>query len=115
MDVAGATGMGSLRLQDAYRIDPNDLRSLPSGVAYIACAGRAAKVAVAQARVTTGPVATVPRPVPGDSDERAAVTPAAAAESIPPDSVVAGREDAAVEAVAQVRSERAASPYAQGL
>jgi hypothetical protein len=29
LDTTGATGMGSLRLQDTYRIDPNDLRSLP--------------------------------------------------------------------------------------
>jgi hypothetical protein len=33
LDPTGATGMGSLRLQDAYRIDPNDLRSLPAKVA----------------------------------------------------------------------------------
>jgi hypothetical protein len=43
--------MGSLRLQDAYRVDPNDLRSLPPGVAYIVTGGRAAKVAVARANV----------------------------------------------------------------
>jgi len=40
--------MGCLRLQDAYRIDPNDLRSLPAGVAWIVTGGRAAKVAVAR-------------------------------------------------------------------
>ena len=28
--------MGSLRLQDTYRIDPNDLRSLPPGIAWVA-------------------------------------------------------------------------------
>jgi hypothetical protein len=38
--------MGSLRLQDAYRIDPNDLRSLPPGVAYVVTGGRAAKIAI---------------------------------------------------------------------
>jgi hypothetical protein len=53
LDVGGATGMGSLRLQDAYRVDPNDLRSLATGVAYVVTGGRAAKVAVAVARATT--------------------------------------------------------------
>ncbi len=38
--------MGSLRIQETYRIDPNDLRNLPPGVAWITTAGRAAKVAV---------------------------------------------------------------------
>jgi hypothetical protein len=38
--------MGSLRLQDIYRIDPNDLRPLPTGVAHIVTAGRAAQVSV---------------------------------------------------------------------
>jgi hypothetical protein len=49
LDHLGATGMGSLRIQEAYRIDPNDLRNLPAGVAWITTAGRAAKVAVARA------------------------------------------------------------------
>ena len=40
--------MGSLRLQDAYRIDPNELRSLPAGVAWVVTGGRACKVAVAR-------------------------------------------------------------------
>jgi hypothetical protein len=48
LDAGGATGMGSLRLQDTYRIDPNDLRSLPPGVAYVVTGGRAAKVAVSR-------------------------------------------------------------------
>ena len=51
LDVGGATGVGSLRLQDAYRIDPNELRSLTTGVAYVVSGGRAAKVAVAAARI----------------------------------------------------------------
>ena len=40
--------MGSLRIQETYRIDPNDLRNLPAGVAWIITAGRAAKVFVAR-------------------------------------------------------------------
>jgi len=47
LDHLGATGMGSLRIQETYRIDPNDLRNLPAGVAWITTAGRAAKVAIA--------------------------------------------------------------------
>jgi hypothetical protein len=46
LDQLGATGMGSLRIQETYRIDPNDLRNLPPGVAWITTAGRAAKVCV---------------------------------------------------------------------
>jgi hypothetical protein len=46
--------MGSLRLQDTYRIDPNDLRSFSAGVAWIVTGGRAAKVAVARANVRPG-------------------------------------------------------------
>jgi hypothetical protein len=46
LDQVGATGMGSLRIQETYRIDPNDLRNLPPGTAWITTAGRAAKVAV---------------------------------------------------------------------
>jgi hypothetical protein len=48
LDRVGATGMGSLRIQETYRIDPNDLRNLAPGVAWITTAGRAAKVAVAR-------------------------------------------------------------------
>ena len=48
LDQVGATGMGSLRIQETYRIDPNDLRNLAPGVAWITTAGRAAKVAVAR-------------------------------------------------------------------
>jgi len=48
LDATGATAMGSLRLQDTYRVDPNDLRSLPAGVAYVVTGGRAAKVAISR-------------------------------------------------------------------
>jgi len=52
LDGPVATGAGSLRMQDAYRIDPNELRSLPPGVAWIVHGGRAAKVAVTRISVT---------------------------------------------------------------
>jgi hypothetical protein len=48
LDPTGATGMGSLRIQETYRIDPNDLCNLPPGVAWITTAGRAAKVCVSR-------------------------------------------------------------------
>jgi hypothetical protein len=73
--------MGSLRLQHTYRIDPNELRSLPPGVAWIITGGRAAKVAVARGgraplagsprRVSRGgraPLAGSPRRDPGDRE-----------------------------------------------
>jgi hypothetical protein len=59
LDPTGPTGQGSLRIQDTYRIDPNDLRSLPAGVAWIVTGGRAAKVAVA--RGGRAPLAGSPR------------------------------------------------------
>jgi hypothetical protein len=64
LDQLGATGMGSLRIQETYRIDPNDLRNLPPGVAWITTAGRALKVAVARTRST--PLATETRPAGND-------------------------------------------------
>jgi hypothetical protein len=51
--------MGSLRIQETYRIDPNDLRNLPAGVAWITTAGRAAKVCVT--RGGQAPITTYPR------------------------------------------------------
>lgn len=59
LDPTGATGMGSLRLQDTYRIDPNDLRSLPPGVAWIVTGGRAGKVAIS--RGGRAPLVSSPR------------------------------------------------------
>ena len=53
LDPHGATGLGSLRIQETYRIDPNDLRNLPAGVAWITTAGRAAKVCVSRGRQST--------------------------------------------------------------
>jgi hypothetical protein len=61
LDGAAATGAGSLRMQDAYRIDPNDLRSPPPGVAWIVHAGHAAKVAISRSDSSTA-AATIPAP-----------------------------------------------------
>lgn len=48
LDATGATGAGSLRIQDTYRVDPNEVRTLPAGVAYVVTGGRAAKVAISR-------------------------------------------------------------------
>ena len=129
LDVGGPTGLGSLRLQDTYRIDPNDLRSLATGVAWVVTGGRAAKVAVAAARGTSGAGSallrggTPPSSPPPDSDRQAQ-------DSIEDDDpVVSDRGE--VEPVAgsgqkvgggevspplgSNRATKSASPYAQGL
>ena len=63
LDVTGPTGQGSLRIQDTYRVDPNEVRSLPPGVAWVISGGRAAKVAVAASRpATSTPAPTAPPP-----------------------------------------------------
>jgi len=55
LDGTVATGAGSLRMQDAFRVDPNDLRSLPPGVAWIVHGGRAAKLAVTRSQTDAPP------------------------------------------------------------
>ena len=46
----GATGEGSARIQHQYKVDPNHVRSLPPGVAFIISRGRAMKVHVGSPR-----------------------------------------------------------------
>jgi hypothetical protein len=58
----GATGEGSARVQHQYKIDPNRVRALPAGQAYLISRGKAMKVAVLQA-----PAARAPLPAPRDS------------------------------------------------
>jgi conjugal transfer pilus assembly protein TraD len=58
----GATGEGSARIQHQYKIDPNRVRALPAGHAYVISRGKAMKVAVLQA-----PAARAPLPAPLDS------------------------------------------------
>ncbi len=45
----GATGEGSARMQHQYKVDPNDVRCLAPGAAYIISRGRAMKAKIAQA------------------------------------------------------------------
>jgi hypothetical protein len=58
-----ATGAGSLRMQDTYRIDPNDLRSLPPGLAWIVHGGHATKTAITRSAATRR-LAPLPHPAP---------------------------------------------------
>jgi len=62
-----ATGAGSARLQHQYKIDPNRVRALAPGTAYVISRGRAAKAQMARAPELTArlpeagvPVATGP-------------------------------------------------------
>jgi hypothetical protein len=56
----GATGEGSARIQHRFKIDPNKVRGLPAGQAYVISRGRAMKVAVLQAPAISG---VLPDPV----------------------------------------------------
>jgi conjugal transfer pilus assembly protein TraD len=47
--VEGATGQGSARIQHQFKIDPNKVRALEPGVAFVISRGRAMKIAVLQA------------------------------------------------------------------
>jgi len=42
----GATGDGSIRVQHQYRVDPNDVRRLPTGQAWVIARGQAMKLAI---------------------------------------------------------------------
>ena len=113
LDPTGATGMGSLRIQDAYRVDPNEVRYLLAGVAYVVCAGRAAKVAVARAPAGTGPAPAPEEPVvPADRDDGVAVSSPDPEEPITDASMVADDEDASGGAAHDVpsRGERRRTP-----
>jgi hypothetical protein len=40
------TGMGTVRMQDSYRVSPNEVRQLPVGQAFVIFGGRAAHIAI---------------------------------------------------------------------
>ncbi len=48
-----ATGMGSARMQHAFKVDPNEVRALQPGMCFVIGSGRAAKVAIARAPVVS--------------------------------------------------------------
>jgi hypothetical protein len=47
--IQGATGEGSARIHHQFKVDPNKVRALPPGAAYIISRGRATKIQVLQA------------------------------------------------------------------
>jgi hypothetical protein len=57
----GATGEGSARIQHQFKVDPNKVRTLPPGAAYVISRGRAMKIQMLQA---PGIVTPLPRVVP---------------------------------------------------
>jgi len=60
----GATGQGSARIQHQFKVDPNKVRALPPGVAYVISRGRAMKIQVLRA-----PDLRAQLPVPSQSAE----------------------------------------------
>jgi hypothetical protein len=56
----GATGEGSARIQHQFKVDPNKVRGLAPGQAYVISRGRAMKIQVLQAPAVTG---VLPDPV----------------------------------------------------
>jgi hypothetical protein len=70
----GATGEGSARVQHQYKVDPNHVRSLAPGVAFIISRGRAMKAQVEQAPVLT---AALPEPARAQEEDGATGTHAA--------------------------------------
>lgn len=65
----GATGEGSARLQHQYKVDPNKVRALPAGAAYIISRGRAMKTQILQAPQLTRPL---PEPASASQEQEAA-------------------------------------------
>jgi len=56
----GATGEGSARIQHQFKIDPNKVRALPPGAAYVISRGRAMKIQVLRAPDLRG---ALPEPI----------------------------------------------------
>jgi conjugal transfer pilus assembly protein TraD len=76
----GATGEGSARIQHQFKVDPNKVRGLAPGQAYVISRGRAMKIQVLRA---PGLLAALPEPVdasPGrEADPHKTATPTEAA------------------------------------
>ncbi len=82
--IDGATGEGSARMQHQYKVDPNHVRSLPPGAAYIISRGKAMKAQVAQAPQLTTPL---PEPAASGAGESSEGAPGNDPEATPaPDS-----------------------------
>jgi hypothetical protein len=67
----GSTGEGSARVQHQYKVDPNKVRALPPGAAYIISRGRAMRTQVLRAPELRGPL-----PEPAGPDQGGPVAPA---------------------------------------
>jgi hypothetical protein len=65
----GATGEGSARIQHQFKVDPNKVRGLPPGAAYVISRGRAMKIQVLRAPDLS---AALPEPVDSSPDEKSA-------------------------------------------
>jgi hypothetical protein len=79
--IDGATGEGSARMQHQYKVDPNHVRSLAPGAAYIISRGKAMKTQIAQAPQLTTPLpepaAAAGKSSEGTPDGNTRQTPAA--------------------------------------
>jgi Helicase HerA, central domain len=72
----GSSGEGSARVQHQYKIDPNKVRGLAPGAAYIISRGRAMRAQVLRAPDMRGPLPEPARPdSPDDPDGKDPVTP----------------------------------------
>ena len=80
-DHGRATGLGSARLQHAFKVDPNEVRRLPVGVCFAIRAGQAATV-----RITRAPeLAHIQLPAPtATAVSSDPVPPGTTAEPLPP-------------------------------
>jgi hypothetical protein len=59
----GATGMGSARLQHRMKVDPNEVRGLPAGEAFVISRGKAMRIRIHQAPQISAPLPD-PKPAP---------------------------------------------------
>jgi conjugal transfer pilus assembly protein TraD len=73
----GATGEGSARIQHQYKVDPNKVRGLPPGHAYVISRGRAMKVALIQAPTFVAPIPLAGLPKSSAERHDASVEPVA--------------------------------------
>ncbi len=59
-DAGEATGLGSIRKQDQFRVHPNDVRELTTGEAFVIQGNKAARIKVARVKETEMPVEALP-------------------------------------------------------
>jgi hypothetical protein len=71
-DSEGPTGEGSTRIQHQFKVNPNDVRSLPSGEAFLISRGRAMRARIQRAPHRTPAEALAPAPEPETQPQRAA-------------------------------------------